>query len=318
MPRVTAAIPTHNRGHLVVEALESVLAQTYSDLEVVVIDNGSTDDTEEQLRPYVDRITYVKQDNRGRAGARNRAIALARGAYVAFLDSDDTWLPNRLERQVPLLDRDPGTALVHGYVEVMNDAGHPIAAQTRKHRELWAKAHSSPVTYARYANECRCLTSTILVRRDVLDELGGYDETIGLEDLDLYLRIAISHRIAFVGGAPLARYRFHATQTGNEELTRGQIAVSQKHLRLLDDLPRTRENRRARRNFLLALSWSHHVLLEPRAARRYALSAIRVDPRALAHRSALRPLLVSLAPARLVARLRRRSSPTAGLGGKSA
>lgn len=317
MPRVTAAIPTHNRGHLVVDALTSVLAQTYSNVEVIVVDNGSTDDTEEQLRPYFDRITYVKQENRGRAGARNRAIALARGTYVAFLDSDDAWLPDRLERQVPLLDRDPGTALVHGYVEVMDDAGRPIAAQTREHRKLWAKAHSSPVTYARYANECRCFTSTVLVRRDVLEELGGYDETIGLEDLDLYLRIAMSHRIAFLGGAPLARYRFHGAQTANEELTRGQIAVSHKHLRLLNDLPRTRENRRARRNFLMALSWSHHVLLERRASRRYALAAVRLDPRVLGHRAALRALAVSLAPDRLVARLRERRSP-AGLGGNGA
>lgn len=314
MPRVTAAIPTYNRGPLVVEALTSVLAQTYEDLEIVVVDNGSTDDTEERLRPYLDRITYVKQENRGRAGARNRAIEVARGAYIAFLDSDDTWLPDRLERQVPVLDADPETALVHGHVEVVDDGGRPVDAQTRLHRRLWTKAHAAPVTYAGYANECRCFTSTVLVRRDVLQEIGGYDESIGLEDLDLYLRIAMSHRIAFLDGAPLARYRFHGAQTANEELTRGQIAVSRKHLRILDGLPRSREHRLARRNFLLALSWSHHVLGESREARRHALAAIRLDPRALFHREALQPLAVSLAPARFVERLRRRRATGPELG----
>lgn len=314
MPRVTAAIPTHNRAALVVEALESVLAQTYDDLEIIVVDNGSTDDTAERLAPYLDRIAYVKQEDRGRAGARNRAIAEATGEYVAFLDSDDLWLPDRLARQVPVLDTDPSVALVHGHVEAIDDAGRVLPAQTRELQRLWAAAPRTPRSYASYALECRCFTSTVLVRRSVLEELGGYDETVGLEDLDLYLRLALRHRIAFLDGAPLARYRYHDSQTGNVELTRGQIAVCRKHLALVDEIEDPKERRLACRNLLLTLAWSHHVLLEPRAVRCTALAAARLDPRVLLDRRLARPLLVSLLPTRLVSRARAR----AALGGGGA
>jgi glycosyltransferase involved in cell wall biosynthesis len=306
MPRVTIAIPTHNRAELVVEAVESALGQTYADTELIVIDNGSTDDTAARLEPFLDRIRLVRQENRGRAGARNRAITEASGEYIAFLDSDDTWLPDKLARQVPHLDANPDVALVHGQVEVIDDAGHPLAAETRHHQALWSRAHREPVSYAGYALECRCFTSTVLVRREVLVDLGGYDEQVGLEDLDLYLRIALDHRIAFLDGPPLARYRFHGGQTDNRELTLGHVNVSIKHLRLLEAQPGGPDVRRARRNFLLALAWSHHVLLDRGAARAHALAAIRIDPTLLLDAGLLRRLAVTFLPDQLVARLRRR------------
>ena len=299
MPRVTAAITTHNRGDLVVEAVESVLAQTYRDRELVVVDDGSTDDTEERLRPYLDRIRYVRQENRGRGGARNRALAEANGDYVGFLDSDDLWLPDRLERQVPVLDARPHVALVHGQVELVDESGNLLARETEWHRGLWSSANSAPATYERYAHECRCLTSTILVRRRVLETLGGFDETMGQEDLDLYLRLLQEHEIAFLDGPPLARYRSHGAQTGHRELTLGHIDVCRKHLRLIDAQRRTPELRRAKRNFLLGLAHDYHVLPDRRQARRYALAAIRLDPTLVARRDVLRWLALSLLPDRV-------------------
>lgn len=311
MARVTAAIPTHNRGALVVEAVESVLAQTYRDFELVVIDNGSTDDTSERLQPYLDRIRYVRQDNRGRAGSRNRALAEARGEYIAFLDSDDLWLPDRLERQVPVLEGSPEVALVHGHVEVIDAAGQLLEQETADHRKLWSSANRAPATYEGYAEECRCFTSTVLVRRRVLEELGGYDEEVGLEDLDLYLRIARRHEIAFLEGLPFARYRFHGAQTSNRELTLGHIDVCRKHLALIAGLPPTPALRKVERNLLLGLSHAHHLLLGRKQARRYALAAIRLDPGLLMHASLVRRLAVSLLPDQLVARARRtRASAT--------
>lgn len=317
MPRVTVAIPTHNRAGLVTEAIESVLAQTYSDYELVVIDNGSTDDTAQRLEPYRDRIRIIRQENRGRAGARNRALAAAEGEFVAFLDSDDSWLPDKLERQLSVLDANPRVALVHGHVEVIDDGGRTLAGETARHRALWSAAHRTPVTYAGYANECRCFTSTIVVRRHALEELGGYDEEVGLEDLDLYLRIALHYDIAFLEGAPLARYRFHGAQTENRELTLGQINVCHKHLRLLDRLPATPSTRLARRNFLLTLAWSHHVLLNRAETRRWAVAAIRADRSLLTDVGLLRRLAISFLPDRLVSRARRGSStvPQPGGGG---
>ena len=99
MPTVTAAITTYNRAGLVVEALESVLAQTFADLEVLVVDNGSTDGTRAALEPYLDRIRYTHHENRGRAGARNTAIELAQGGYLAFLDDRSEEHTSELQSQ---------------------------------------------------------------------------------------------------------------------------------------------------------------------------------------------------------------------------
>lgn len=314
MARVTAAIPTHNRGALVVEAVESVLAQTYRDFELLVIDNGSTDDTSERLRPYLDRIRYVRQENRGRAGSRNRALEEARGEYIAFLDSDDLWLPDRLERQLPVLEQNAGVALVHGHVEVIDEHGGVLDAETAEHRRLWSAANRVPATYEGYAAECRCFTSTVLARRRVMEEVGGYDSEVGLEDLDLYLRIAQRHEIAFIDREPLARYRLHGAQTGNRELTLGHIDVCRKHLALIADQPPEPALRRAKRNFLLGLAHAYHVLLDRREARRHALAAIRVDPALVLHTSLLRRLAVSLLPDRFVARARRTRASAATEG----
>src|ERR1039457_5929793 len=102
---VSVIMPTYNRGYVVGEAIESILNQTYDNIEVVVVDDGSTDNTQEKLKEYGDRIRVVYQRNSGPAAARNRGIRAARGEIIAFLDSDDVWLPTILERQVSLLQQ---------------------------------------------------------------------------------------------------------------------------------------------------------------------------------------------------------------------
>ncbi len=312
MPRVTVAISTHDRAGLVPQAVESALAQTLRDLEVVVVDNGSTDGTAEALAPYREQIRYVRQENRGRAGGRNRAIAEARGDYIAFLDSDDLWLPDKLDRQLAAFAELPGAGLVHGHVEVVDEQGHTLHAETERHRRLWSAASRGGTTYARWALECRCFTSTVVVPREAIERVGAYDPEIGLEDLDLYLRIALEYPIVFLEGEPLARYRMHPGQTASEELARGQIQACRKHLALLDSRPGVPGRRAARRNLELALARCHHVLYEPAETRRAILRATRIDPLALARPSALRRLALSLVPGRVRAHLRR------GLGGPEA
>ena len=113
MPHVTVAIPAFNAGRTIGAALQSVFAQTYRDYEVIVVDDGSTDDTAAQVAEWGDRLAYVSQPNRGPAGARNEALARARGTFIAFLDADDVWLPRKLERQVAYFARFPETGLLH-------------------------------------------------------------------------------------------------------------------------------------------------------------------------------------------------------------
>jgi glycosyltransferase involved in cell wall biosynthesis len=313
MSAVTVAITTYNRAELVVHALESVLGQTYGDTDVVVVDNGSTDGTREALAPYLDRIRYVWQENAGRAGARNRAIAEARGRYLAFLDSDDLWLPDKLERQIPVLDDDSRVALVHGQVDVVDESGSLLSDATRRQRELFRRANRGRGSYAAYALESRCLTSTVLARTDVLRSLGGYDTGVELEDVDLYLRLALEHDVVFLDGLPLAAYRVHGGQTQNDELTRGHVQVCEKHLALLDERRGIPNERLARRNFYLQLARCHHMLADGRRTRSYTFAALRLDPRALVLPQVARRLTLSLVPRSTLHAIRARRVSAGGV-----
>jgi glycosyltransferase involved in cell wall biosynthesis len=281
MTLVTAAIPTYNRAGYVVEALESVLAQTHREREIVVVDDGSTDDTEARLAPYEDRVRYVRQANGGRSAARNTAVAHARGELVAFCDSDDRWLPDKLERQVAALAGRPEVGMVHGHVEVIGAEGAVRAGETAFVREIFSRAHSLPVTYARYADDCRCFSSTILVRRDVLERIGPYDTALLLDDYDVYLRLALESEVLFLDGPPLAQYRHHPDQMTPYELTMGQIQTAEKHLGLLRERAGVPDARRARRNFEFMRARSYRVLGDRRASRRAAARALLLGhPRA--------------------------------------
>ncbi len=110
-PKVSVVIPAYNRAHCILNTLESVFAQTYSNYEIIIINDGSKDNTDEVLAPYLDRITYVKQENRGLAGTRTRAVELANTDWIAFLDSDDLWLPDNLETHVKAVQADPSVIL---------------------------------------------------------------------------------------------------------------------------------------------------------------------------------------------------------------
>ena len=131
-PTVSVIIPTYNRAPFVGEAIESALAQTRPPLEVVVVDDGSTDDTADRVAHYGDRVVYVRQTNAGPATARNTGIGHARGDLIALLDSDDRWLPQKLEWQVPLFD-DPEVGMVHAGFRCF---GSPAALATPHRRPL--------------------------------------------------------------------------------------------------------------------------------------------------------------------------------------
>ena len=269
---VTAAIPTYNRARFLRDAIESVLAQTFEDYEVVVVDDGSTDDTPHVVERYGDRVHYVRQENAGRSAARNRCIEEARGRYVSFLDSDDRWLPNKLALHVDVLDRDERVGMVHGHVDVIGERGEPLPELTAFHHRLWSAAHRGGVTYARYALECRCFSSATTFRRDVFDHVGPYDASLALDDYELYLRVARTYDIVFLEHS-VAEYRWHAENMDSTQLTLGQIQGAEKHLRMLGD----DGDGEARRNLHAMLARSYNVLGDQRRARHHALRALRPD-----------------------------------------
>lgn len=202
-PAVSIIIPTYNRASLVREAALSVLAQTFEDFELIIVDDGSTDGTADALAGLDDRLRYVPQANAGRSAARNRGLELAAGEFVAFLDSDDLFLPTKLERQVGHMRR-PGAAAMSYTSAVNTDAEgnrYPFDYEASARGDIYSRvAMYIPVTV--------CLP-TVMVRRSVLDEIGGFDERLDrFEDTDMWRRIAKRHRVDAIR-EPLTAVRFH-------------------------------------------------------------------------------------------------------------
>jgi glycosyltransferase involved in cell wall biosynthesis len=198
-PLVSVVIPAYNAGRYVEEAVDSVLAQTYPAVEILVVDDGSTDDTRERLDPYGDKIRYIRQDNAGPSAARNNGIRAARGRYVAFLDADDLFHPRRIELQVPVAEADPAVGLVaSGQVEGDEVRWEPIPTDP------------IPVDHVRLEDlvlRSRFGTCGVLVRAECFAAVGVFDESLGsAEDLDMWMRIAGQYRVVRLR-APLWWYR---------------------------------------------------------------------------------------------------------------
>lgn len=215
-PTVSVVIAAYNAEAFIQEALDSVLAQTYRDYEVIVVDDGSTDATAERVRRYGEAVRLVQQANAGSAAARNRGIQEARGTYVAFLDADDLWLPEKLERQVGLHE-------AGGPRWSYTDAWH-VDAATGAPLSRWSDTHPAPEGDVAPVLLCGnfITAATALVDRSVLTRIGGFPETLPgrasiSEDWALWLRIAVDHPVARVP-EPCAQLRQHGgrkTETMN-------------------------------------------------------------------------------------------------------
>lgn len=208
MSRVSVIIPTYNRRDYVQEAIDSVLAQTYTDYEIIVIDDGSTDDTGDVLPVrYGDRIHYEWQENQGESVARNRGIELAQGEYIAFLDSDDLWLPEKLAKQVVFLETHPDAGSVICQGIVIDESGCP------KPDHLPLGANLRPEDLALDALLCigtiPAPSSMLLVRHDIVSQSGGFDPAICYgEDWDFSIRLRFRAPIAKID-EPLCYIRYH-------------------------------------------------------------------------------------------------------------
>jgi len=182
-PIVSVIIPTYNRAHLIQDALESVFAQTFKDYEVIVIDDGSTDNTREVLGPSMNQIHYFYQENQGISGARNRGILLSRGKYMAFLDSDDRWLPEKLEKQVSYMETHPKVGLLCCYL---------WRYEIGKENEREKRPQGFPKNFEDLLRGPNLVpTSTVLIRRKCFEWVGTFDTSLPpIEDWDMWLRIA--------------------------------------------------------------------------------------------------------------------------------
>jgi hypothetical protein len=223
-PLVSAVIPAFNAESSIDGALDSVFAQTYPHVEVIVVDDGSTDRTRDHVEAWGRRVRLLGQPNGGPAKARNAAITASRGEFVAFLDADDAWLPDKLARQAAYFDAYPQTGLLHTAVEPPTPAS-PAAGIPSPPRAAFCDVFHSRVEIN---------TLTVMVPREVLTQVGLFDERreIHVEDWDLWLRIAARHPVGYLEWASAVRRPGGRMSGAMERTFDGQAAVIRKSIPL--------------------------------------------------------------------------------------
>lgn len=225
-PTVSVVIPTYNHGRYVLATLESVFAQSFRDYEVIVVNDGSSDDTAAVLRPLAaeGRIRYFEQANQGQAAARNRGLAECRGAYVAFLDDDDVWPQDKLRWQVEFLD---------GHRAAVGVAGGACVDWSET-RDAPPPDSFAPVEWSRLfdGNPIRSPGQTLL-RADALRNVGGFDPSIwGADDWDLWLRLVKAGEL-HQGGRVALLYRLHEANASRDHVRMflNTMTVIERHVR---------------------------------------------------------------------------------------
>jgi glycosyltransferase involved in cell wall biosynthesis len=224
MPKVSVIIPTHNRASMVKEAIESVLAQSYTDRELIVVDDGSTDVTEAALAAFLPQLTYIYQEHKGVSAARNRGAAMARGEYLAFLDSDDLWLANKLKRQMRFMTSHPD-ALICYTDEIWIRRGVRVNPM-KKHRKY------SGMIFPHCLPLCIISPSSALFDRRLFEDAGGFDESFAVcEDYDLWLRIAAQHPVYLVDEPLIVKRGGH-----DDQLSRSRTGQDRYRIAALEKL----------------------------------------------------------------------------------
>ncbi len=202
MPKISVIIPTYNRAHIVCETIDSVLAQTYKNYEIIVVDDGSEDNTKEILKKYGEKIIYIYQKNKGLPAARNTGIKHMKGEYAAFVDSDDLFLPTKLEEQMNVFDQNPEIAVVSTMAELIDDDAHKLAGYK-------PQAFNSCDFKGILESNFVVMSSTI-VKKNVLLAVDMFDETLKTcEDWDIWIRILAEYKLYYLE-KPLLKYRISA------------------------------------------------------------------------------------------------------------
>jgi glycosyltransferase involved in cell wall biosynthesis len=271
---ISVIIPTHNHAQYVRDAIDSALDQTLPPLEVIVIDDGSTDATPEMLAAYGRRIRTIRQSNRGVGAARNTGIGAARGDCLSFLDSDDEWMPRKLERQMARLAADPALGIVHCAAERFDTTGTTAPGRLTG-LEGWVREE-----ILRFDREVIVAPgSSLLVPRQVAEEAGGFDERLPpSEDWDFCCRVAERHRVGYVPEV-LVRYRQHprGIHLDIPGMERAMLLALEKQFASPDDvLQPLKRHSYGRLHRILAGCYFERR--QPRAFVRHLVKSLRYDP----------------------------------------
>lgn len=249
MKTVSAIIPTYNRAYLLCEAIDSVVAQTRPVTEIIVVDDGSTDNTAEIINSYKFNIHYIKQKNLGPGAARNSGMKAAKGEYIAFLDSDDIWVKDKIKIQLDFIVQHPHLDFVFGDMANFSEEENNDEPEIKNHEvHDYFVAHSSNLERI---IDCLIMesvipTPTVLFKQRCISRIGFFDEKLMIaEDLDYWLRAALSCRFGFVN-AVLAKRRRHESNLIND-----WVKMNKAHLEVLNRIKKREHNLTAQTQRLL-------------------------------------------------------------------
>jgi glycosyltransferase involved in cell wall biosynthesis len=276
LPRVSVVIPAYNAAETLREAIDSVLGQTLRDLEVVVVDDGSTDATASMVHDYDSRVRCITTPNRGVSAARNTGIAESTGELVAFLDADDLWKPGKLERQIELLESRPEAGVSTTGALRVTTSLEPVREE--RPRIITGDPCTEILLHSMVLGSC---SSSALIRRDLLVDVGGFDSRFSqCADIDLFLRLGRCTRFAVVP-EPLFLYRAVEGNMSSDIslLERDIMAVLDRFFE--DDVDKTYAplRRRAYSNHWMILCGSYYRTGDRASALLALVRSLRLDPR---------------------------------------
>ncbi|MBW2991803.1 glycosyltransferase [Candidatus Woesearchaeota archaeon] len=232
---VSVIIPAYNSARFICEAIDSVLAQSYKNFEIVVVDDGSTDDTKKVLKKYKNKIRYIYQENKKQAAARNKGIENSKGELIAFLDADDTWMKDKLKLQVPLFEEDVG--LVYGGICLFDG------------KKVKPGIHTNEFVKGRVFKELLMANficaSSVIIRKECIDKVGMFKEGIsyfGVEDYHMWLKVCHTYKADYIK-EPILMYRVHSGSTSEDycSIIRREATV-RKDIANLFNLPKKLRN----------------------------------------------------------------------------
>ena len=279
-PLISVIIPTYNNAEIIKETIESALNQTFKDFEIIVINDGSTDNSADVLRPYINsgKIIYLEQDNSGPTMARNRGIETSRGKYIAFLDNDDLWMPTKLEKQVDFLNRNEDYGMAY------TDAYEFRGSKILKSSKLTSNDISmmTGMIFEHLMNGCFIFMSTVVVRKSVLEDMGYFDPNVGFtcNDWELWLRISKKYKIKFIDEI-LIGYRRHSGNITNDTDLLTSHLLSFVNNVLTD--PSLEARYKERRSFMIGkiysrAGWDYLMAGKRKKARSAFLNYIKLNP----------------------------------------
>ena len=202
---VSVIIPTYNRKHTLKRAIQSVHLQSLPPFEIIVVDDGSNDGTKEWVRQKYPNVKYIYQENSGVSSARNKGIKIARGDWIALLDSDDEWLPNKLNKQIDKIKSNLDVKILHSN-EIWIRNGLRVN-QMKKHKKFGG------YIFEKCLDICRISPSSVMLKKEIFDYIGTFDESLKVcEDYDLWLRITSKYSVCFLDIPLIKKYGGHSDQ----------------------------------------------------------------------------------------------------------